>query len=276
MKVGRELFEHTGLVVYTLGSTDENNMPPALTCQARPQDGECFGEFPPRNSMDKYSLFPVVVPSSNPSYGATYTDEFLLNQTMDKSSWSAKTQAFITAISDPLVRGYTTTLIRYLQAVDVENPRNGRTADTRTAIYGLQRPPLHQSAHVYVPAHASWDAVAPLFMLYYVTTARSQMILTLHPENHAVQEILSNQGVDYHLADQEDWQTQCNLQKADVFFSKVVDDSSVASQSSSFPMVSLFTLRHLPAGHVKSTQAHDDEFVLNFTGLSQKWLTTVF
>jgi hypothetical protein len=276
-KVGRELFDKTGLVVYTLGSTDNTDtMPPALTCQARPQDGECFGEFPPRNTMDQYSLFPVIVPSSNPSYGTTYTDNYLLQQTMDESTWSTKAQALVSAVVDPKIRGYTMTLIKYLQAVDVRNPRRGRTADVRTAIYGLQRPPLHQSAHVYVGATASWDAVAPLFMLYYVTTARDQMILTLHPDNTTVRDLLDEQNIDYHVANPTDWQTQCDLQRSDVFFSKVIDHEESLLPKSSFPMAYLFTLRHLPAGHIKSTQAHDDEFVANFMGLSKKWLTTVF
>ena len=35
-----KLFDKTGMVVNTVGSTDQSDMPPALTCQARPQEGE--------------------------------------------------------------------------------------------------------------------------------------------------------------------------------------------------------------------------------------------
>merc|ERR1719383_94024 len=43
-ELARSLFEKSGLVVYTVGTLES----PALTCQARPQEGETFGEFPPR------------------------------------------------------------------------------------------------------------------------------------------------------------------------------------------------------------------------------------
>lgn len=276
LDVGLELFDHTGLVVYTLGSTDSvDTMPAALTCQARPQDGECFGEFPPRNVMSNYSMYPVIVPSSNPSCGASYTAAYLKKQTVDPY-WSKTTHKLIEAISDDLVRGYAVTLIRYLQAVDAANPHVGRTSQTRTAVWGLQRPPLGQSAHLYVQANANWNAVAPLFLLYYVTNARDQMILTLNPENTAVRELCDVNDIPYHVASQDEWQEQCNVQPEAVFLTKVVSGDGTAVDTLSFPMASLYALQHLPAGHVKSTAANDDEFLYRFKGLSKKWLKTLF
>ena len=40
--LGRTLFENTSLVVTTIGSTDKEYAPPAMTCQARPQDAGKF------------------------------------------------------------------------------------------------------------------------------------------------------------------------------------------------------------------------------------------
>ena len=72
MTYARKLFERTGQVVYTVGH--EGNV--ALTCQARPQEGEVFGEFPVRKDLGKYTRYPVVVPSPTPAYNCHYQQSF--------------------------------------------------------------------------------------------------------------------------------------------------------------------------------------------------------
>ena len=74
MFYARKLFEKTGQVVYTVGH--EGNV--ALTCQARPQEGEVFGEFPVRLDLAKYTRYPVLVPSPTPAYNCHYESDFLI------------------------------------------------------------------------------------------------------------------------------------------------------------------------------------------------------
>eukprot|EP00960_Hanusia_phi_P025836 745902-Hanusia_phi.AAC.2 len=79
VKTGLQLWEKCAMVVYTQGQPEN----PALSCQARPQDGECFGEFPPRSSIHEFTRFPMVIPSPTPCYNSEYLREYL--KTVDLS-----------------------------------------------------------------------------------------------------------------------------------------------------------------------------------------------
>ena len=72
--VAMQLFEETGQVVYSVGDVHGAT---ALTCQARPQDGEVFGEFPPRKELFKYTKFPMVIPSPPAAYNSHYNHAHL-------------------------------------------------------------------------------------------------------------------------------------------------------------------------------------------------------
>merc|ERR1712232_379887 len=129
------LFEQTGLVVYTVGSTQT----PALTAQARPQHGECFGEFPPRHLLQTYTHLPVIIPSATPGYNAEYDPAYL--EEMASAAFPSGMEYcrdLFTGCS-PLVLGFVKVVAAYLAASC--GPKRGVGRD-RTSIFGLQRPPL--------------------------------------------------------------------------------------------------------------------------------------
>ncbi len=63
--LGRDLFEITLLVVTTIGYTDKDDAPLALTCKARPQEAECFVKFLLWKTMAKFTEYLMIIPSSN-------------------------------------------------------------------------------------------------------------------------------------------------------------------------------------------------------------------
>jgi len=67
---------HIYLYIYTYAYI--HTYVPSARRQARPQDGECFGELPPLASMSTVTRFPMVVPSAQPAYFASYTRTHLI------------------------------------------------------------------------------------------------------------------------------------------------------------------------------------------------------
>lgn len=181
LEVGLALWAQTGLVVNTIGTPES----PALTCQARPQEAEVFGEFPPRRELSKYTKYPVVVPSSTPGYDSAYTDSFLKQQAAKSQSSSLGNSigAFLNDISDDLVKGYCVTLLEYLKDATQENPKRS-FGSVRTAMWGLQRPPLKTKTYLQCGKSTKWDELAPALLLFFATNAKDQVVVSVPKSNN--------------------------------------------------------------------------------------------
>jgi len=271
VKVGLKLWGRTGMVVNTIGSSDDPEMPPALTCQARPQEAECFGEFPPRSTMNDYTIFPVIVPSSNPSYDANYSEEYLRDRgSAPLSEYIIKsTRVLLEEIQEDKVRGYCTLLIEYLQNVCKLNPKQG-FGKSRTALWGIQRPPLGMKTLIHCGAETTWDDIVPIYILFHATTARDQVELSVDPGNSALCAFVAKHKLPSTIETREEM-TKRISGRTDIFHR--VDRSEPPEWSC--PMAGNFVSLYLPFGHIKSTKPGDNEFVLK-ARLSEKWLNTLF
>jgi hypothetical protein len=273
--VGIALWERTALVVYTIGSSDQiEDMPPALTCQARPQDGECFGEFPPRNTMQQYTIFPVLIPSSNPSYDTTYKDEYLQSRGRNVSEYmNTSTKNLLSAITNNSIRGYCAVLIEYLQNACRKNPKLG-SSPIRTVLYGLQRPPLHMKTILRCTSHSTYDEFIPIYIIFHVTNARNQAEISIHPNNVNMIQMCQQLKLPFTIESDADFLSK-STQRTDIFHSVTITGMSSHAPPSRYPMVGNFVSLYLPMGHIKSTMVNDAEFEIK-ARISSKWLNTLF
>lgn len=107
----QQLFQSTAQAIYSVGREGK----PALTAQARPQDGEIFGEFPPRSDMHKYTSGPVFVPSSTPTYMARYEAKHLMDAALRSERLGGVASQLLQAIDSVELRGYGVLLAEYLK-----------------------------------------------------------------------------------------------------------------------------------------------------------------
>ena len=228
------------------------------------------GEFPPRSKLTKYTRYPVVVPSSTPSYDAEYSAKYLESLPVDKF-FGKSTRELLEEITDAATRGYCTEVIRYLQDATMKNPKVG-FGKSRTAIWGLQRPPLGLKTFIRCSTDATWDAIAPIFMLFHATNARNQVELSVDPTNEVLISFCLKHKLPYSADTNESFAGKVDADKIDVFNIVRVD----TTVQESFPMVGQFVSLYFPLGHIKSTMPNDDEFITKLSQLSEKWLTTLF
>jgi hypothetical protein len=249
LDVGFKLWERTGLVVNTIGNPEN----PALSCQARPQEAEVFGEFPPRRLLDRYTKYPVVVPSSTPSYDSAYTDRYLQEQA--KKPVTGNSEALLKDVSDDKVKGYCVTLLEYLNDATQENPKRSFGTD-RTAMWGLQRPPLQTTT--YLHCNTSWDDLVPSLLLFLATNAKDQVVVLT--ENGSIKALCEKHGVPVKVVNDGSLKPGDNLK-----------DITGPTENA---MVGQFLTTLFPVGHIKSTRSNDDEFCDRVKVL-QKWLKVV-
>lgn len=248
MELGLRLWERTGLVVNTIGSPEN----PALTCQARPQEGEIFGEFPPRRFLNRYTKYPVVVPSSTPSYDATYTNEYVEKQGQMQAG--GMVGSFLESISDARIKGYCIILYQYLLNATLENPKLG-SGTSRTGVYGLQRTPIGTTT--YLKCNSSFDDLAPFLFLFIATNAKSQVVVA--SDNAGIKEFCDGHEVATVSNVEE------NVLKPGDNYMDITTPFTI------FPMVGNFVTTLFPVGHIKSTTPNDMEFVARVCNLD-KWL----
>uniref|UniRef100_A0A7S2NQ89 Aldehyde dehydrogenase domain-containing protein n=2 Tax=Leptocylindrus danicus TaxID=163516 RepID=A0A7S2NQ89_9STRA len=271
--MARDLFDKTALVVYTVGTLEN----PALTCQARPQEKEIFGEFPIRRDLSLYTKYPVIVPSSTPGYNSTYKIEYL-NSISDMASLDHKLQyikPLLKALEKKSVRGFCCELANYI--ADAVGPK-AEVGGDRTVLWGLQRPPLNGTMSVIrCGRHTTLDDMLPAAIPFIITNAREQLEISIDDENGTDLEYsLATLGVSLFNVIKENEETfEKRTFKGtganDAFFNVMDVDSFDDNDDSEFPLVSQFVSLFLPMGHIKSTEKRDDDFI-SFFEKSEKWL----
>ena len=162
-------------------------------------------------------------------------------------------------------------MIHYLQNATHQNPKHG-FGTSRTALWGLQRPPLDTTTWIRCDATTTWDAIVPIFMIFFVTNARDQFQLSIDPANDILLALCHKYQLSHVMETQEMFDN--SQAKQDAY--NVISMNGTAGAMTSFPMVGQFVSLYLPLGHIKSTMPKDDEFIMKLSQLSNKWLTTLF
>lgn len=249
----KDIFEHTALVVYTVGCAES----PAYTCQARPQEGECFGEFPPRKTFLEHTRFPVIVPSCTPGYDTEYTEQFLVSNSKLPFPIPCG-QDFANEIENPLLRGYCQIIGEYI--LNSSGPNIGTGA--RTCLFGLQRPPLGTTTVIRL---SDLDKGLVYLLCFVCTNAYS--CLRVSCPTSIERDFLTDLGMP-----------NCVEETEEAYQKFVADErnnvwNAVVATLDDFPLVGHFLGTLFPLGHIKSTKQNDKEFLTIFSD-SDKWLST--
>jgi len=247
-----KLFERTALVVYTVGCEST----PALTAQARPQDGEIFGEFPPRHELSMYTKFPMVIPSA-PGYHSLYNPDHL--KAKAKETFPMRKLAdLVNKLTDDKARGYCQVLAEYLIDATQESPKVGGGNGGRTVLFGLQRSPIDTKS---VIRSSDMNDIVPRLLPFLATNARQGVCVST--EKVVILEELRKYDIPCEVQSGEEFENWCSKHKP----WNVIRPESMSEYALAGQFVSLL----LPCGHIKSTRPNDTEFIETMKK-SRKWL----
>jgi len=251
----QKFFESTGLVVYTFGKKSGSY---ALTAQARPQDGEVFGELPPRKNFDEVSRYPMLNPMPCGAWNTVFSNSYLDSHSQTTSNRRAAD--IVSAISDKKYKAYACLLTDYIADACAASPStvSEDNGTSRTAYFGLQRPPIDGTKTLLSLSGGNADMLLLHLLPFAITSAFDQCVVSAS-ENKEVSDLLGRLGIE--MVNGGD-----NAMK---FFNKV--DMVKENSQFEFCLPFQFCARLLCIGHCKSTIANDKEFLAAFKD-SKKWL----
>ena len=195
----RRFFEATGLCVYTFGTKAKGY---ALTAQARPQDGEIFGEFPPRKNLNAVSRYPMMNPLPCSAWNTVFSDEYLVQHSKETevvANVGGMVESITDKIENPKYKGYAQLLVEYLADACANNPYSvsKENGTVRTAYFGMQRPPIIEN---YVTLINYGDiSNNDLFLLHVlpfaITNTHSQCVVNLANGGESLKELMLSLGL---------------------------------------------------------------------------------
>jgi len=229
----------------------------ALTCQARPQEGEVFGEVPPRRDLDAHTRFPVLVPSAAAAYAATYDRAHL-----EASAGAAPPAAapLVAAAKSRAARGYAALVAAYVADCAARGPARGGAdrggGPGRSVLFGVQRPPLGSATVLRCGGATTYDDLLPSLVPFETTTARDECVVAVDPANAALLAALDGARVRARVVAADDAAFAALAAGA----YNVVPPDRLGVDADAAPLVQQFVSRLLPMGHVKSTTPDDAAF----------------
>jgi len=210
----------------------------------------------------------MVVPSPAPAYNASYSSAHLASLGKQGSTVLPASLAFcaplIAATQSDAVRGFLVKIVSYLADALAINPKCGHNQGARTALYGLQTPPLNgQLTYLRCTAVTSFDDAAPYLLAFFATTAWPQLVVSADHTNSKLCADLAALGINVSAESTAVFDARVQSEKPFNVITPALDDC--------FPLVGQFISLHFCVGHIKSTNPNDDAFIAGFSD-SPKWL----